>query len=1153
MKKSLCNIVNSLGRSILLSLLAAFCLFAAAPSSTALPLETYASASVLGDGRWVKVSVGESGVYALTSATLRRMGFTDPSRVRVYGYGGRQIADRLNAANYVDDLPQVQTMLTDRGSVVFYAQGPDYWVRGNNGRYNKNLSLYTTRGYYFVTEVAAGDTAVAARPAQAGRPGDAGAVSSFTGRIHYERNINAPGESGAELVGEDFRLTPTRRFTFDLEGRDEADSVVYVECSFVTKTFSRSSTVELTAGGRTRTQTISSTLNDAAFFGTEGSARHAFAISGSKLDLTLTHKSPVTVHAAWLNYLTVNYTRTLTLPASGALSFALSSPSATLGGAVDGVRVWDVTDPMRVLEMQTGAVSDGRTAWVNSYTGHREYVAFNPAARLPEPVVEGNVANQNLHAMTQADMIIVTLPPWRSQAERIAALHTSGADSLGVEIVDAARIYNEFGSGAADPGALRRFFKMVYDRSADAGRPLRYVLLMGRYSYDCAGQTEDFRRLGVHTIPSWYPSGIDASLSDRTGYGTDDVMAMLADNSGTNLGSDKLSVAIGRMPVRDLEEATSDVDKLYEYVNSSRNTTWRNQMLYLVDDGDNGAHMNQANTMDLNVNPEDSPNFVANKVYMDAYERVGDSFPMAREAMFRYLNEGAMFWVYLGHANPHQWSHDKQLTTTDINSLYLKHLPVLFAGTCEFLRWDSNTESGGEVMFHERFGGVISMISATRPVYISDNGLFSAAMGRALGSRDELGRIHRVGDLYRIAKNDIRNYEDKPVSDTNRLRYVLMGDPAMKLAAPDNRIILESVNGVPVMAPGDTEGDAPVITALSRPRLTGIVTDPMGNPISDFNGSLHVTIFDAARSTTTNGWGTNGAEVTFQEHGSKLYNGIISVKDGRFDSTIAMPSEIADNYRPALASFYAYDESARRHAAGVSAGFYVYGLDESALPDTVPPVIDAIFLNGEDFADGGRVNLSPTLIARVSDDVGINISTAGVGRQMTVRLDGNRSYSDVAEYFTPSADGSPSGEVAYTLENLTEGSHTLEFSVWDTSGNSASASIDFVVDAGSVPRLYDVYTDSNPAVSSANFYVTTDRPNQLVTVTITVYNLMGREIWSKTVRGRNDLFTTTPVNWDLCDSAGRRVPRGIYLYRASVSDNDETYVTVSRRIAVAAQ
>ncbi|MDE6287083.1 MAG: hypothetical protein K2L99_08840, partial [Muribaculaceae bacterium] len=96
----------------------------AAAGALALPADHFATSSVLASGRWVKVAVPATGLYRITAAQLRSWGFSSPENVRVYGYGGRRIPDLLNAANYIDDLPQVQTAVSPSG-IVFYAVGPD--------------------------------------------------------------------------------------------------------------------------------------------------------------------------------------------------------------------------------------------------------------------------------------------------------------------------------------------------------------------------------------------------------------------------------------------------------------------------------------------------------------------------------------------------------------------------------------------------------------------------------------------------------------------------------------------------------------------------------------------------------------------------------------------------------------------------------------------------------------------------------------------------------------------------------------------------------------------------------------------------------------------------------------------------------------------
>ena len=110
----------------------------------------YAAHSVLANGRWVKVSVPSSGIYQLTDKLLRDAGFTSPTRVKVYGYGGALQPERLTA-DYVaatDDLHEVATCRTSDGRLLFLATGPVTW----DDRHQRIRNPYADYGCYFLTE-----------------------------------------------------------------------------------------------------------------------------------------------------------------------------------------------------------------------------------------------------------------------------------------------------------------------------------------------------------------------------------------------------------------------------------------------------------------------------------------------------------------------------------------------------------------------------------------------------------------------------------------------------------------------------------------------------------------------------------------------------------------------------------------------------------------------------------------------------------------------------------------------------------------------------------------------------------------------------------------------------------------------------------------
>lgn len=1121
-------------------------------SLLALPADTYAPHSVLAEGRWVKIAVPQTGLYRITPAQLSAWGFTSTENVRVYGYGGRRIADRLNAENYIDDLPLVQTE-TSASGIVFYGVGPDELEPTKNGaNYTVRTSPYTTAGYYFLCENGTAPRAIS----EGGMAGATNPATTFTEVLHHEVDRVSPGEVGPLLVGEEFRLTPTRSFTFEAPDRVD-DKPLWLGCSFLAVTPSAASYVDFAVNGtelpRNTTSSIPAMSTSSYQHAMITVASHSFSLTPSeRLTVDVTHTSPnSSVNAAWLNYLTVNYTRRLAMPASGTLAFRSSSSRLRLEGAADasGVAVWDVTDPLQIQSMRRSA-NGSAAEWTNDYTGLRHYVAFRRDAALPAPEFAGNVTNSDLHAHSGYDMVIFTPRVLAGAAESIAEMHRTGTDTMRVVVVDVDEVYNEFASGAADVSGLRKYLKMLYDRDATApgeGHRLGYVLLMGRPTFDNRRLTANMQAASWPTLPAWVNRNDSESLNDSYGYCTDDFIAMLEDFSGTNMGSDAICVAVGRIPASNATEAATVVDKLKQYAQKSSQTPWKNVVVALADDGNESIHVKQSDSFCSKLLAVPGQQHVISKIFTDAYPLVSGVYQAARDEMYQRLDEGAVWWSYIGHATNHSWTGEGMLTYTDVNSLYLRNVPLVYAATCNFLRWDASEISGGEIMFGERNGGCIGIISATRPVYITDNGYFSDAMGRAIPARDERGHYLRAGEVYRRAKNDLRNVDGVKMSNDNRLRFVFCGDPALQLATPSNVVRIDSIDGVPFRP-----DEQPTLAALQRAAVSGHVEGPDGTLLADFNGTATLELYDAEHSVTTAG-NNGGTPMTFDTQGSKLLSVSTPVAGGRFRAQVAMPSDISDNFRPATLNMYATEGRGAREAVGVCRELYAYGVDESGEPDTEAPSIDRLQLNHTGFASGDVVSThSPMVLASLTDNVGINISDAGIGRQMTLMLDSTTTYSNLALYYSPHPDGTPGGTIAYPMPDVAPGLHSLRLRAWDTSGNVAEQTIEFFARGDVAPQIFDLYCDANPARTTAGFYITHDAPDTTVTVTVTVYNMLGNPVWTRTERGRSDMFTTAPIRWNLCDGTGRRVPRGIYLYRANISVDGETYSTASRKLAVTA-
>lgn len=1101
-----------------------------------LPVETYASRSVLADGRWVKVSVSETGMHFIPVSTLRSWGFTDPSLVRVHGYGGNRQPVSLTVSSYRDDLPEVKAVRTSAG-IYFYGEGPVEWTLART-RYTQKLNPYTTNGFYFLTQ---GTETPAGIASESGASLSGDPVTTFTDATFHEVDNVSLSHSGESFYGEDMRYTRSRSFKFDLPGLVSGTSAWMQGVVIVNSTGSVG--VSYSADGtRLGTTTAGGTSADQNY-GTKTTGNYSFTPSSNSVEIKVDVNPSGTLSDAYLDAITLNYTREIRLN-KGVLNFRASKTSVALADADAATHVWDVTDPLNPLAMET-TVSGTGVVWSNPYTGTRNYVAWNETASLPQPKMVSTVANQNLHGLTDLpDMVIFTIRDWAGEAERLANLHRGAPDNMNVLVVDQDLVFNEFSSGSRDPEGFRRMLKMLYDRGVAQDHAPRYVLFFGRPSYDNRCLTQEMKSYNVPYMPSWQSV---ESLSQGSSYMTDDYMVILEDNSGGSIPGGRLSMAVGRIPCRSLAQAKDYVDKIYEYVANKYKSSWKNSVVIEADNANKGCFMESCETMYNNLMASDASSaFSFTKVFVDAYPIQKGVSVKARERFYRALDEGVVFWLYHGHGAIETLGNEGLHTRSDIEGTYNERWPFLFASTCDFGRWDGVAQSGLEKLAFNRSAGIIGGVSATRKAYISDNNVFINMLGNHLLRRDADGRYKRIGDMIKDAKNGM--IEDVSVANSmTKNAYGLLCDPALRLSMPSATVTLDSIGDEEVVPSAQV-----TVMARQRVRLSGSLYDYDGTPMTGFNGYVSLELFDAEQSTTSLGQDdgdTGGAAVTFEEKGSTLYVGRSTVVNGRWSVDLAMPSEVADNFRPAMLNMYAWND-AGEEAMGVSRDFYVYGYDDDADPDDMAPTIDYAYLNHSSFTNGSIVNEQPMFIAGVSDDVAINLSTAGIGHQMSLKLDDRRSFSDVSLYYTPSSDGSPSGTIAYPISDLEAGNHTLAFRVWDTSGNSATHTLSFFVEPGAAPQLFDIFTDVNPATDHANFYLSHNRPDAMATVCLDIYSMSGRRVWSSTVTGRSDMFLSTPIQWDLNDMGGRRVGRGIYIYRATLRIGDHEMQSQAKRIAV---
>ena len=1122
-------------------------------SVAAQPSSRYATSSVLSSGKWVKIQIDETGLYQLTYDELRECGFSDPSHVAVFGYGGAMLSEDFST-EYVDDLPQIPVLHTGN-KLIFYGQGVLSWSV-QNGLFVRSRNPYSMYGYYFLTQL---DTAPLSPESVASSTlSPSLAVTTFHDRVLHEVEAVSPGRMGRNFYGENFLYTTVRNFSFDIPGI--TTTPVTAQMRFLAKSTSASSSVSMQInGGETKSATIAPILDsDGQTYkcGVEASIQTTFVRNPENADVVKISFSGNGATAAYLDYILLNMERELRFY-DGQVAFRHRSAATRrlrydidVSGAVSP-QVWDVTVPYAPQSIDA-EWSGGKLSFVSPQASLREYVAFDAAATFLSPIVVGPVSNQNLHALSRADLVIVSPPLFMDEAKRLGEFHVEH-DSLSYLVVQPAHIYNEFSSGTPDATAIRRFMKMFYDRAnGDESLRPRYLLLFGDGSYDNRRVTEEW---ASYDYPFLITFQGDESVDEKDNFVTDDYFGFLHDDEGADLYRATLDIGIGRFPVRTKTEAAAMVDKLIAYATNTDYGYWKNDICLVADDGNSGEHMAQSETL-ANILETKNPEFFVHKLYIDAYNRVsaatGATYPDAKSQMLNLLKrDGLMVINYVGHGSTKGWTAEKVLEWSDISNMYVSRLPLWITATCDFSRFDDRSNSGGEELFLNTQGGGIALISTTRVVYIHANGYINKAIVAHLFDRDDDGQVVRLGDVLRLGKNSVASNANDVLM--NKLNYILLGDPALRLNCPSYKMAVTEINDTLL---SEVEADSLLLKARSWVTVKGEIRSHDDAKLPDFNGLVYPRLYDSEREVVTGGNGNdNGAIIpyTFYSRDNLLYTGRDSVRNGEFEFTFKMPRELNYSNESGLFNLYACDDRGRE-AQGMNDHFIVGGMDNEVEEDVDGPQIQYMYLNSSDFEDGDKVNETPLFIARVEDPSGINISGIGLGHDMTVCIDDDPKQEYVVNsYFTPVAGEFGSGDVYYELPTLSDGKHSLLFTVWDTEGNSSSRSMRFTVKNGLKPQIYSLYPEKSPVSDVARFYLRHDRPDMLMTIKFSIFDWSGREIWSVEQTAMSDMWLSSPIEWNLTDKAGRRVQNGIYLYRAIISVNGSSEATKTQKIMVAPQ
>lgn len=1111
---------------------------------------TYSDHSVLKDGNIIKIRVAESGIHAISYDTLQAWGLK-PDAVRVLGYGGVVLTENFNKPHH-DDLPSVAFYMHkgadgifNKGDyILFYAQATTGWNCRADGTWSHTRNPYSDYGYYFVS-----DDAGEQRLIELSDMPPAIESSSVMDvdwymyhDVHEEDKINMIDKTGVSGGGREFygELITSRESTLELSFptthvRTDIEAICRVHLAGTT---GEATKIKVEYGKNTATSTIKP-INVSDFYTRaeiDSLTMFANPISSGSQKVKLQFISGPQTANVYLNYVVLNVPCQLTMTGDVMLitntSYLGDTPYMRfhLSGATSETQIWRITDGVNIEQMPT-TIKDGILTWVGNNTSAERYMAINPQGNNWKSVKSvGKVASQDLHSLSNIDYVIICPPEFVAPATRLAKKHEE-KDGLTWAVLTDEQVYNEFSSGTPDATAYRWVMKMLYDRAGGIKvKQPKSLLLMGDGTFDNRGLLP---RSGINTLLTYQAQN---STVETMAYATDDYFAFMANNAGISNGlfndvRAQMNFGVGRLPVNTTDEANAVVDKLCTYMDDLVLGKWKSQILFMADDGDHGLHVQTADGGAERLRNKNK-DFIVNKIYLDAYTQevsaAGESYPLAKNQYDNLMSTGVLFMDYSGHGGYNNITNELFMKSADIQKMTNANQGFWFMATCSFAHFDGAITSAAEEAVLNPHGGAIGVLAACRTVYATQNTILNRNLCDTLfGHKNVFNYNMTLGEATRCAKNMTGR-------DPNKMPFILLGDPALKLNTPTNY-------QVKTITKLDT------LNALSVQTIEGYIQTEEGDTATWFNGKLDITIFDKMQQITTRDNDepieNNKVKLNYNDYPNTLFTGKTDVVDGKFEMTFMVPKDIRYNYGAGRIVYYAYDEETREEAVGHFEDFIIGGSSTVEAQDSIGPELH-IYLNNPAFVDGDATYEFPHFYADIYDENGINTVGTGIGHDLLMIIDADPKQTYVLnDYFSASNNSYQQGQVSYKMAEQSEGIHSLTFRAWDLYNNSSIASLNYQVVKGMDPQIYKVVTYPNPVASteSLNIQIEYDQPDEVIQTAIYLYDISGKLVLTHTQKGAEG------IRWNM---GHMNVAPGIYVYQVNIKTTTSNYVSKAGKIIV---
>jgi len=870
---------------------------------------------IFSGGDWYKISIEETGMYQITYDDLVAYGIDpgqiDPAHLSIYGNPAGMLSETYNDSSYLGVTEMAIEVVGGEDGIfdvddyiLFYGQDPVIWAYDADVKqYSHQTNYYSDETFYFLSVTDTPGKRV--QPQYSTSSPHTSIIDYFDLLVVHENDLENPGRTGKWWLGEKFPEDNKLTFDYDL-----SDYVYDPYLNYFKTVFAANSTEVSYVNVKvndTHLTDVKIWQNPTDIHLYRGSTFDTTDVPlTSSPDFVYTYAPANDSSVAWLDYFEFRikiapYLKSDQLCFRTAENVGVDSISKFyfIDEQIDELKIWNVSDPFNasVLELQTD-VNDH--PWFQLETPKiLEFAAFNGQGFL-QPEFVGQIENQDLESMETPEYLIIIHPDFEDAADMLKDLHS---DDLNTTVVTTDEIYNEFSSGAQDVSAIRNFVWFLKEKSNEE-TSLGYVLLFGDASYDYKDRIAGNNNF-VPTFESLYSS------NQVNSYATDRFYAMK-----DMLGQNQEQIAVGRLPVSSMSEANAMVSKIESYTSVNTLGAWKNETMFIADNGDNNRHLNDSEYL-TGVTNEDSPVFNMSKTYLDFFELVqtdeGPRYPEVNAEIEQNINDGVFYVNYSGHGSSEVLAQEQVLTIPELAGWDNQNmLPLWVIASVDVARYDDPGQiSLGESMLLLDNAGAIAVISNNRPTFASSNLFLNLqVLEKFMDASMQEGL--RFGDIF-----------NNPVVNTNDLKWNLLGDPALKIGFPEFLVATLEINGVEVEDFTDT------IPPGSTLKLNGQIADKNEQMLQSwFNGNVYLKVYAPPYIRQTLGNQNPVTDVLVQD--SILVVATGTVIDGEFELEVTLPALYFEDFGKLKFSWYA--ENGETDANGFYNGL-VFGGEPSDMDE----------------------------------------------------------------------------------------------------------------------------------------------------------------------------------------------------------------------------